>query len=227
MSAVNILIVEDDAALAQMLAEFLAEHGFVPTIEGRGDRVAARIRARPPDLMLLDLMLPGKDGLTVCRELRGEFTGPILMLTARGEEADEVVGLDLGADDYLTKPVRPRVLLARLRALLRRPKVAATSEGLSVGDLRVDPSARGAWFAEQPLDLTSSEFDLLLFLATNAGEVMSRRVIYQEVRGTEYDALDRSIDLMVSRLRHKLRTTSGRPSLIKTIRGVGYLYASS
>jgi DNA-binding response OmpR family regulator len=226
MAAPHILIVEDDAALARMIADFLEEHGFVAAIEGRGDRVAARLQAEPPSLMILDLMLPGKDGLAVCREVRDAFGGPILMLTARGEEIDEVVGLEVGADDYLTKPVRPRVLLARLRALLRRSKSPPKTERLSVGDLRVDPATRGAWYSEQPLLLTSSEFDLLLFLAANAGEVMSRRVIYQEVRGAAYDEFDRSIDLMVSRLRQKLRDAAGNV-LIKSVRGVGYLYVGS
>jgi two-component system response regulator RstA len=228
MAGARILIVEDDAALAARIAEFLREHGFDAAIEGRGDRAVARILREAPGLVVLDVMLPGKDGLAVCREVRRSYLGPILMLTARGDDADEVLGLEIGADDYLAKPVRPRVLLARLRALLRRPVAAQArkAERLSVGDLTIDASAREARVRGAPVHLTSGELDLLFFFASRADEVLSRAVIYQELRGAAYDESDRSIDLMVSRLRLKLSAALDQRDVIKTVRGVGYVFST-
>ncbi|APR87852.1 Transcriptional regulatory protein RstA [Minicystis rosea] len=228
MSQQSILIIEDDQALAAMIADFLAQQGYLVATDARGDRAVARILAERPSLVVLDLMLPGRDGLSVCREVRDGYPGPILMLTARGAEVDEVVGLEIGADDYLAKPVRPRVLLARIRALLRRPSGApsARRESLTIGALTVDASTREARMRGVAVPLTSGEFDLLFYLASHAGQVMSRAVLYQELRGVHPDDFDRSIDLMVSRLRHKLQETASQGEIIKTVRGVGYLYVT-
>ncbi len=225
----SVLIVEDDTSLAAMIAEFLEQNGFVARIENRGDVAVARIRTEQPSIVILDLMLPGRDGLDVCRDVRDVYHGHILMLTASGNEVDEVVGLEIGADDYLAKPVRPRILLARMRALLRRPISPSTAKGVRVcvGNLVVDTAIREARIRDTVLSLTSGEFDMLVFFAANAGEVLSRRLIYQELRGTQYDELDRSMDLMVSRLRKKLEISSGQQEIIKTVRGVGYLFATS
>jgi two-component system response regulator RstA len=227
-SMTRILIVEDDAALAAMVADFLGRHGFHVAIEGRGDRAVARILGEVPSLVVLDVMLPGKDGFAVCREVRGAYLGPILMLTARGDDADEVLGLEIGADDYLAKPVRPPVLLARLRALLRRPGAARATraEVVTVGDLTIDASAREVCVRGAPVALTSGELDLLYFLALRVGETVSREVIYRELRGATHDESDRAIDLMVSRLRHKLSPVLGHREVIKTVRGVGYVLSS-
>jgi DNA-binding response OmpR family regulator len=220
----RILIVEDDLGLAELVGEYLTQHGFAVESEARGDTAVDRIVAGRPDLVVLDLMLPGLDGLTVCRRVRPAYRGPILMLTARGEETDEVVGLELGADDYLAKPVRPRVLLARVRALLRRQ---APADAIEVGGLRVDPGRREASFHGQPVELTSGELDLLILLAAHAGQVVDRATLYKQLRGVDADEFDRSIDLRVSRLRQKLAAIAPTAQTIKTVRGVGYLYVRS
>lgn len=225
----RILVVEDDPKLAAMIAGYLREQGFHADIEGRGDRAISRILAEQPSLVVLDLMLPGVDGLAVCREVRGGYSGPILMLTARGGESDEVLGLELGADDYLAKPVRPRLLLARIRALLRRPSPAhgVKNEHLVIGDLMLRPDSREALVRGEKLLLTSGEFDLLWLLASHAGQVVSREFLHRQLVGTEYADFERSIDLRISRLRHKLEQASLSSEPIKTVRGVGYLYARS
>lgn len=221
----RLLIVEDDAPLAGMIAQYLGGHGFKVDIEPRGDTAVARILAEQPDLVILDLALPGEDGLTICRRLRPAFARPILMLTARGNDTDEVVGLELGADDYLAKPVRPRVLLARVRALLRRPEAAAIGQELiAAGDVVVDPATRAARVGGVALDLTNGEFELLYLLASRAGEVLARRYLHERLISTKYDELDRAIDLRVSRLRQKLAQVRPDTEHIKSVRGVGYLY---
>jgi two-component system, OmpR family, response regulator RstA len=236
----RVLLVEDDAKLAALVREFLEASGFHVSVEPRGDHAVGRILGERPDLVILDLMLPGLDGLAICRQVRPHFDGAILMLTARGEETDEIVGLELGADDYLAKPVRPRRLLARVNTLLRRVErknsIASTStslgtsaEGnskprrLTVGRLVVDAGNRLATMDSEVVDLTTAEFDLLWLLASHAGEVLSRDHIYRELRGMEYDGLDRSMDLRVARLRRKLGDDGKQPRLIKSVRGAGYL----
>ena len=236
----RLLIVEDDAELARLVADYLAGAGFEVDVEGRGDRAVSRILAERPDLVVLDLMLPGEDGLSVCRRVRPAYRGAILMLTAQGDEVDEVVGLEMGADDYMAKPVRPRLLLARIRSLLRRTerKTGTTSggvepappvvpeTGLRVGDLLVDPARREVELRGRPVALTTAEFDLLELLARHAGEVLTRPDIYRALRGIEYDGLDRSIDLRITRLRRKLGDDARQPTRIKSVRGVGYLLAA-
>jgi two-component system OmpR family response regulator/two-component system response regulator RstA len=226
-SSYRLLLVEDDAELASMVADYLTPQDFDVTIEGRGDLALARIANEKPDVLVLDVNLPGMDGFSICRTVRTSFPGPILILTARGEEVDEVVGLEVGADDYLSKPVRPRVLLARLRAHLRKSTYAegatSRSEVISLGALRVDASRRIVELASQLVETTTAEFDVLWLLAQNAGKVLSRREMFEYLHGFPYDGLDRSIDLRVSRLRRKLGDDPEKPQLIKSVRGVGYL----
>ena len=228
----RILLVEDDARLAQLVKEYLeASDAFDVAIEGRGDTAVERIVAEQPDLVILDVMLPGLDGLSVCKRVRDRFAGPILMLTALGDEVDEVVGLELGADDYVAKPASPRKVLARVRSLLRRvpaqdERTAGEPQGvIAVGELQVDPGRRVASLAGRELDLTTAEFDLLWLLARHVGETLEREAIYQQLRGIEWDGMDRSIDLRVLRLRKKLGDDAAHPRFIKSVRGVGYLLA--
>ena len=171
-------------------------------------------------------MLPGEDGLSVCRAVRSEYHGVILMMTARGDELDQVLGLEMGADDYVAKPVSPRLLLARVRALLRRAGPRSGEERIVDGDLQIDRSRREVRFREDRLELTTAEFDLLWSLARRAGRPVTRQDLFQELRGIDYDGVDRSMDVRVSQLRRKLESFTGGPTVIKTVRGVGYQYAS-
>lgn len=222
-----VLLVEDDRKLAALTREYLAGHGVEVTVvaDGRAGLEEA-LRGRW-DAVLLDLMLPGLDGLSICRELRARSDVPILVLTARGEEADKVMGLELGADDYLAKPFSPRELLARLRAVTRRAKGKAgpPTATLKVGGLVLDPAARRATLDGRELPLTGYEYDLLRALAERAGRILSREQLMELARGSAEEAFDRSIDVHVSRLRQKLGDDPKRPRLIKTVRGAGYLLA--
>jgi two-component system response regulator RstA len=229
-----ILLVEDDRKLAAVVIEFLNGKGFWVEHEAKGFRAAERIVSEQPDLVILDLLLPGLSGLDVCRRARPGYRGPILMLTALGDELDEVAGLEVGADDYLTKPVRPRVLLARIHALLRRtpsysPGLAAERraefELVELGTLSIDKAGRTAHLGRHLLELTSTEFELLEYLARRTGQVISREQISRDLRGMEWDGLDRSIDIRITRLRRKLGDCGKNPKVIKTIRGEGYLFA--
>jgi two-component system response regulator RstA len=227
----QILIVEDDPRLAELTREYLEGNGLNVAIEADGAQAAARIVREQPDLVILDLMLPGEDGLSICRKVRGQYDGPILMLTARTDDMDQVLGLELGADDYVCKPVRPRVLLARVRALLRRHE-GHTGEPdevrrrLVFGPLVIDSAMREAWLGEQGIELTSAEFDLLWLLAANAGRILSREEIFNALRGIEYDGQDRSIDVRISRIRPKIGDDPMHPRLIKTVRSKGYLFVA-
>jgi two-component system response regulator RstA len=176
-------------------------------------------------------MLPGEDGLSICRKVRGQYEGPILMLTARTDDMDQVLGLEMGADDYVYKPVRPRVLLARIRALLRRHESNEAQEPserrrLQFGPLVIDSAMREAWLGEQGIELTSAEFDLLWLLTSNAGRILSREEIFNALRGIEYDGQDRSIDVRISRIRPKIGDDPMHPRLIKTVRSKGYLFVA-
>ncbi len=221
------LLVEDDARLAALTREYLEGHGVAVVAVGDGRRGLAEALGGRFDVVLLDLMLPGKDGLEVCRELRGRSDVPIIVLTARGEEADRVMGLELGADDYLAKPFSPRELLARIRAVTRRAKGrAGPALGVvRVGALRIDPAARTVELDGAPVHLTAYEFALLEALARRAGRVLSREQLMELAGGSAEDAFDRSIDVHVSRLRQKLGDDPRRPRLIKTVRGSGYVLA--
>ncbi len=224
---IDILLVEDDRRLADLTAEYFRQNGFSVATESRGDRALARFRELAPRVVLLDLMLPGTDGLTICRELRQGFDGPILIFTARDSDIDQVIGLEAGADDYVAKPVDPMVLLARTRALLRRVEKTATAQApagdLEIGALRISETSQQVWLGEQPVDLTTQEFELLHLLARHAGKVLSRKEIFRQTRGIEYDGLDRSIDGRVSKLRKKLGDSSTTPTRLKTVWGKGYL----
>ena len=220
----RILLVEDDAPLASMVADFLSPHGFEVSIEGRGDTAVDRITKENPDAVLLDVNLPGLDGFSVCKAVRSGYRGAIIMLTARGEEIDEVLGLESGADDYMAKPVRPRALLSRLRTHLRRASsTEKTSDPIVVGSLVVDAGRRSVELDGAAVDLTTAEFELLNLLAKHVGQPLSRNDIYQHIHGTKYDGLDRSIDLRISRLRKKLGDDPAKPQRIKSVRGVGYM----
>nr|WP_301301050.1 response regulator [Pseudomonas kilonensis] len=222
------MIVEDDQRLAELTREYLESNGLRVAIEGDGAVAAARIIAEQPDLVVLDLMLPGEDGLSICRKVRGHYDGPILMLTARTDDTDQIQGLDLGADDYVCKPVRPRLLLARIQALLRRsepePSAAQKPRRLQFGPLVVDDALREAWLQGDGIELTSAEFDLLWLLVSNAGRILSREEIFTALRGIGYDGQDRSIDVRISRIRPKIGDDPDHPRLIKTIRSKGYLF---
>ncbi len=224
----QVLIVEDDQRLAELTREYLESNGLQVAIEGNGALAAQRIIAEQPDLVILDLMLPGEDGLSICRKVRDRYDGPILMLTARTDDMDQVMGLDLGADDYVCKPVRPRLLLARIQALLRRseaPEPAPEkSRRLRFGPLLVDSALREAWLSDVGIELTSAEFDLLWLLVVNAGRILSREEIFNALRGIGYDGQDRSIDVRISRIRPKIGDDPEHPRLIKTIRSKGYLF---
>lgn len=231
-----ILIVEDDVRLADSVKNYLETNYYRVLIESRGDRAVERILKERPDIVILDIMLPGKDGLSVCREVRPNFSGPIIMLTALDDEADELVGLEVGADDYLKKPVSPRLLLTRIHVQLRRlerenEKAEDTdlvsSKKIIVGSLTIDISNRMVWLDGELIELTTAEFDLLVYLAGNPGEVLTRDQIYLAVRGFEYDGIDRSIDLRITRLRKKLGDDIKQPRRIKSIRGTGYLFAEN
>ncbi|MBX9754229.1 MAG: winged helix-turn-helix domain-containing protein, partial [Pseudomonadaceae bacterium] len=228
----QILIVEDDQRLAELTREYLASNGLAVAIESDGAKAAARILREQPALVILDLMLPGEDGLSICRTLRSQqYRGAILMLTALADDMDQVLGLELGADDYVCKPVRPRLLLARVHALLRRnppsaqTDVAAT-ELLQFGPLHIDHARREASLHGVSIELTSAEFDLLWLLAANSGRILSREEIFTALRGVGYDGLDRSIDVRISRIRPKIGDDPEHPKVIKTVRGKGYLFVA-
>lgn len=224
----TVLLIEDDLRLAALVTEYLQRNGV--TVAHRSDGRQGydeAVRTRY-DVVLLDLMLPGRDGLSICRDLRARSDVPIVMLTARGEETDRVLGLEMGADDYLPKPFSPRELLARIRALVRRARGQAgpPTEVVRVGRLVLDPAGRRATWDGAAVELTGYEFDLLRVLAERAGRVLSREQLMELARGSQDEAFDRSIDVHVSRLRQKLGDDARSPRLIKTIRGAGYLYVS-
>ncbi len=221
------LLVEDDARLAALTAEYLSGHGVVVTRASDGQRGLEEALRYRYDVVLLDLMLPGKDGLEVCRELRARSDVPVIVLTARGEEADRVMGLELGADDYVAKPFSPRELVARIRAVVRRARGQAgpALRPVKVGRLEVDPAARRASLGGKELSLTSYEFALLHALAARAGRVLTREQLIEMAGGSADETFDRSIDVHVSRLRHKLGDDPKHPRLLKTVRGAGYVLA--
>jgi two-component system OmpR family response regulator len=222
------LLVEDDARLAALTADYLGGYGVVVTRAEDGPSGLQEALRHRYDVVLLDLMLPGKDGLDVCRELRAHSDVPVIVLTARGEEADRVMGLDLGADDYLSKPFSPRELLARIQALVRRArgKVGPTLRTLQVGVLILDPGSRRATARGQEIGLTGYEFSLLYALASRAGRVLSREQLIELAGGSAEEAFDRSVDVHVSRLRQKLGDDPKNPRMLKTVRGAGYLLAA-
>ncbi len=233
-SNAHILLVEDDIDLADWIADYLKAKEFKVTTCHRGDDAVELIQSLNPDIVLLDGMLPGMDGLDVCKTVRASYSNPIIMITARDEEIDEVLGLEMGADDYITKPVRARVLLTRIRKLLERQVIsvqesdAATSKSeglLQFNGLEINALARSVTLDGQLIKVSSNEFDVLWFIAERAGQIVSRKELVSHLRGFDYDGFDRSIDLRISRLRKKLGDDSSEPFRIKTVWGKGYLFA--
>ena len=224
----RVLLVEDSARLAASIRDYLERQGYEVFIEADGLAVAERYERINPDLVVLDLMLPGKDGLTICREMRRHDRVPILILSAKGENIDQVLGLEMGADDYVVKPVEPRVLLARIEALLRRARATPAEPRearLHAGRLAIDAARRAATIDGASVELTTGDFDILWLLASRQGNVVTRDEILRVVRGIDYDGLDRSIDARICRLRRKLQDAGGAEAMIKTVRLRGYLFA--
>ncbi|KPH63987.1 response regulator transcription factor [Pseudoalteromonas porphyrae] len=227
----TILLVEDDQSLAQWVAEYLTEQGYTTQICVRGDQVVGHVKELKPDLILLDIMLPGQDGISVCRELRQFYQSPIIMLTARDDEMDEVIGLEVGASDYIMKPVRPRALLARIKAALRLSNDNSENKVddsiIQVGLLKIDTQSRNVFVDNVEHPISSAEYLLLQYLASNAGQVVSRDAVFKATKGREYDGLDRSVDVLISALRKKFNDDPQHPEKIKTIWGRGYLLVAS
>ncbi|MGC4118524.1 MAG: response regulator transcription factor [Myxococcales bacterium] len=220
----RVLIIDDDEDLDALLTEFLGRYQLAVTTAAHPDEGLRALKASPPDLVVLDVMLPGMDGFAVCRKIRETSHVPIIMLTARGEVADRVLGLELGADDYLPKPFEPRELVARIQAVLRRGPGAGPSEKLRVRGLELDVGAREATLRGKLLNLTTAEFELLALLVRHKGRVLTRERILDETRGLDFDSFDRSIDVLVSRLRGKLGDEPKSPTFVKTVWGRGYSF---
>jgi DNA-binding response OmpR family regulator len=221
----RILLIEDDHRLAEMVKSYLGQAGFQVTIAARGELGVAAEKRESFDAIILDLMLPDIDGLDVCRRVRLRSDTPILMLTARGDTMDRIVGLELGADDYLPKPFEPRELLARLKAILRRGRGEPTAQMLRFGRLEIDLAAREVRLDGDARALTSYQFDLLAALAQHAGRVMSRDAIMDLVRNEPLEAFDRSIDVHISRIRAAIEDDARHPRRVITVRGAGYVFA--
>jgi DNA-binding response OmpR family regulator len=220
-------MIEDDPRLAEMVKSYLGEAGFSVTVAANGTAGIVAQSRGAYDALILDLMLPDMDGLEVCRRVRAHADTPILMLTARGEAMDRVIGLELGADDYLAKPFEPRELLARLRAILRRGKSDRKSEVLRFGRLEIEVGARQVRLDGEICSLTSHQFELLLTLARHAGRVLSREAIMEWLKSQRLEAFDRSIDVHVSRIRAAIEDDPKRPRRVITVRGAGYVFAKA
>jgi two-component system phosphate regulon response regulator OmpR len=224
----RVLLVEDDPRLAEMLQEYLGQAGFGVTVAALGAAALERLNEAEYDAVVLDLMLPDMDGLEVCRRLRAVRETPVLMLSARGDAIDRIVGLELGADDYLPKPFEPRELLARLRAIVRRRVRGAVSEkALHFGRLELDTAARAVRLDGRPCDLTGYQFDLLVALAKNPGRVMSREILMDLLKGECFESFDRSIDVHVSRIRACIEDNPKKPRRVITVRAAGYVFAKA
>ena len=217
----SVLVVDDDASLAEMLSIVLRQEGFDSRIVGRGDVALDAFRDYKPDLVLLDLMLPGKDGIDVCKEIRAESGVPIVMLTAKGDTIDVVVGLESGADDYIVKPFKPKELVARVRARMRRNDVS-NDEGLTIGDISIDVAGHSVTRQGEPINLTPLEFDLLVCLARKPWQVFTREVLLEQVWGYRHSADTRLVNVHVQRLRSKVEHDPENPEVVVTVRGVGY-----
>ena len=217
----RILVVDDDASLAEMLTIVLRQEGFGSRMVTRGDEALEAFHAYRPDLVLLDLMLPGRDGIDVCKEIRAESGVPIVMLTAKSDTLDVVVGLESGADDYVVKPFKPKELVARIRARMRRLD-ASTSEKLTIGDLLIDVAGHAVTRGGVPINLTPLEFDLLVCLARKPWQVFTREVLLEQVWGYRHAADTRLVNVHVQRLRSKVEHDPESPEIVVTIRGVGY-----
>ncbi len=222
--SIRVLLIDDDARLVEMLGAYLRPRGFEIDVCGDGESGLAQVARADYQAVILDVMLPGIDGLEVCRRMRTRSQVPILMLTARGDDMDRIVGLEIGADDYLPKPFNPRELSARLAAILRRSRPAAEkADILRFGHLEIDRAAREVRVRGERRDLTGRQFDLLLLLAERAGRVQTRQQILDALKGEEWDSVDRSIDVHISRIRQLIEDDVKHPRLVQTIRGAGYL----
>lgn len=228
----HVFLVEDDSSLASLVTDYLSLQGFKVSVEGRGDLACDRILNENPDIIILDIMLPGKNGLDICRELRASSKIPIIMLTARSDDIDQIVGLEIGADDYVAKPAQPRLLLARINALLRRvpteqsqPIEEKVTE-LTFGELKIQTQKQEVYWQNTLVELTTNEFDLLFLLADNAGTILSRDDLLNKLRGFGYDGIDRTIDMLISRLRKKFFDDPSKPKRIKTVWKKGYLFVA-
>lgn len=228
-SAIRALLIEDNVRLGELTARYLESHGVAVTLVTDGPRGLSAALGSAYDVILLDLMLPGRDGISICQELRARCGVPIIMVTARGEEADRVLGLELGADDYVTKPFSARELLARIRAQVRRSRGHAgptTPSLVRVGGLMLDPARLEATIDGRTLQLTAYEFSILRVLAERAGRVLSREQLLDLAKGSAEESFDRSIDVHISRLRQKLGDDPKHPRMLKTIRGAGYMLSA-
>lgn len=218
----RVLVVDDDASLAEMLTIVLRQEGFDSRMCTRGDLAVEQFRDYRPDLVLLDLMLPGKDGIDVCKEIRAESGVPIVMLTAKGDTVDVVVGLESGADDYVVKPFKPKELIARIRARVRRFDATSQAETLDIGDLSIDVAGHAVTRGGSPISLTPLEFDLLVCLARKPWQVFTREVLLEQVWGYRHAADTRLVNVHVQRLRSKVEHDPENPEIVVTVRGVGY-----
>jgi len=229
----KIVYVEDEPEVGQLIAAYLAKHDMEVVVEPRGDRAEEVVARENPDLVLLDIMLPGKDGMTLCRDLLAQWQGPIVLLTSLDSDMNHILSLEMGANDYILKTTPPAVLLARLRLHLRQRAVAAEAPApgltphklLRFGTLSIDPVNRQVLLAGNDVALSTADFDLLWELATHAGQIMDRDALLKNLRGVSYDGLDRSVDVAISRLRKKLLDSATEPFRIKTVRNKGYLFA--
>lgn len=231
----KIVFVEDDAEVGALIAAYLGKHDMDVVVEPRGDRAEEVIAREKPDLVLLDIMLPGKDGMTLCRDLRGQWQGPIVLLTSLDSDMNHILSLEMGANDYILKTTPPAVLLARLRLHLRQntttSSVATTQstltphKALRFGTLSIDPVNRQVLLSGENIALSTADFELLWELATHAGQIMDRDALLKNLRGVSYDGMDRSVDVAISRLRKKLLDSATEPYRIKTVRNKGYLFA--
>ncbi|WP_054180184.1 two-component system response regulator RstA [Trabulsiella odontotermitis] len=230
----KIVYVEDDPDVGALIAAYLGKHDMDVVVEPRGDRAEEIIAREKPDLVLLDIMLPGKDGMTLCRDLRNQWQGPIVLLTSLDSDMNHILSLEMGASDYILKTTPPAVLLARLRLHLRQRVAPATvttassltpHKALRFGSLSIDPVNRQVILSGENIALSTADFDLLWELATHAGQIMDRDALLKNLRGVTYDGLDRSVDVAISRLRKKLLDSATEPYRIKTVRNKGYLFA--
>lgn len=227
----HIVYAEDDVGLAALIKQFLERNDFTVTIVADGRHVLDVVTRENPDLVLLDIMLPHNDGLSICQSLRPIYHKPIVLFTANDSDIKHILGLDLGADDYVVKTTPPNVLLARLRAQLRHHQPAAVgvsqTSQVNIGVLQIDKLSRNVRLADEVIQLSSADFDMLWLLASHAGQILTRDQLLRATRGIDYDGFDRSIDIAISRLRKKLRDDSIEPTRIKTIRNKGYLLTLS
>lgn len=225
----DLLIVEDDDRLAQLIQAYFTRAGFNTEVVSQGAEAITRCRRKPPDLVLLDLMLPDMDGIAVLRQIRQHYPGKVLMMTASSSDIDQVMGFESGVDDYVVKPVEPRVMLARVNSLLKRRAIdkQRRQDELVFGAMSINNLTKTVTLNQEVIKLTTHEFDLLHLLAQNAGSVLTRDDIYGHLRGLDYDGSDRAVDIKISRLRKKLGDDANEPQRIKTIWGKGYLFVPS